>query len=113
VCFLVKFEFMKYLFFLCIIFFINILSAQYNITVKIKNLPPQKVQFAYYFEDKQYVVAEAESDAKGVVKFKGDNHDTAYLKIPIRIYSTEDCRPCRNCPSLKSDVVPKDCLHNK
>ncbi len=65
---------MKNLFFISFIFFTTIASAQYNITVKIKNLPPQKVQFAYYFEDKQYVVAEAESDAKGVVKFKGDDN---------------------------------------
>jgi len=44
----------------------------YSISVKLKGVNSEKVQLAYYYEDKQYIVQEKTSDSKGRVTFEGE-----------------------------------------
>lgn len=65
------------------LFFSWVACAQnkgYHIEVKVKNLPNSQAQLAYYFEDKQYLVADGKTNEKGIVTFKGDE------KLPTGLY---------------------------
>lgn len=48
------------------------IPAQYDITLQIKGLENNKLQLAYYYEDKHYLVGDAQTDKKGKAQFTGD-----------------------------------------
>lgn len=65
---------MKYLFSIITLLIISNLcySQSYHIKLKVNGLSDTKAQLAYYYEDKQYIAAEASLNNKGVADFKGD-----------------------------------------
>ncbi len=82
-----NYNMMKQILYGILILFVGIskLNAQYQIDIKIKGISEQKVQFAYYYEDKQYVVAEQKCDKKGNLRFSGDEdlpHGVYMIVLP-------------------------------